>query len=99
MALKTTLVRRFMKCRTFAKEPALIPICSSCGLIRDAGGVTVDQEGWVTKRTYAKTHEHESGRPSHAHLLPGLFHGFHGESAAKPEFRDGSVSNSKSRYG
>lgn len=57
MALKTTLVRRFMKRRTLAKEPALIPICSSCGLIRDAGGVTVDQERWVTKRTYAKTHD------------------------------------------
>jgi hypothetical protein len=34
----------------------MIPICSMCGLIRDAGGVTLDQERWVTKRTYVKTH-------------------------------------------
>ena len=56
MALKTALVRQFMKRRTFAKGSAMIPICSLCGLIRDAGGVTLDQERWVTKRTYVKTH-------------------------------------------
>lgn len=56
MTLKTALVRQFMKRRTVAKEPALIPICSLCGLIRDAGGVTRDRERWVTKRTYVEAH-------------------------------------------
>ena len=56
MALKTLSRRQLVKRRMLAEEPALIPVCSSCGLIRDETGVSVDQERWVTKRTYVKTY-------------------------------------------
>jgi hypothetical protein len=56
MSLKTLLLRQPVKRRTFADKAALIPICSSCGLIRDETGGAIDQERWVTKRMYVKTH-------------------------------------------
>ena len=56
MPLKAALLRPLVRRRTFAKEPALIPIYSSCGLSRDVCGVAVDHERWVTKRVYVKTH-------------------------------------------
>jgi hypothetical protein len=58
MAMRTLLLgQQPVKRRTLADKPALIPICSSCGLIRDeTGAVAIGQEHWVTKRTYVKTH-------------------------------------------
>jgi len=53
--LKTALVRKLMKHRPYAKGSALIRVCSICGLIRDESGVAVEEERWVTKRTYEKT--------------------------------------------
>ena len=57
MAMKSLLLGpQPVKRRTLADKPALIPICSSCGLIRDETGDAIDQEHWVTKRMYVKTH-------------------------------------------
>lgn len=54
--MKTALVRTLMKRRRSATDPGLISVCSLCGLIRDERGGVVDEERWVTKRTYEKTH-------------------------------------------
>lgn len=55
--MKTFLLRQQpAKRHPLAEKPALIPICSSCGLIREATGNALGQEHWVTKRTYVKTH-------------------------------------------
>jgi len=55
--MKTLLVRQqLVKRRTLADKPVLIPICRSCGLIRDETGDAIGQEHWVTKRMYGKIH-------------------------------------------
>ena len=51
--MKTLLLRQRP---TLTDKRALIPICSSCGLIREETGSAIGQEHWVTKRTYVKTH-------------------------------------------
>jgi len=56
MPLKTVPLRQLVKRRTFAEEHRLIPVCSSCGLIRDECRVGGDRERWVTRRMYVKTH-------------------------------------------
>jgi hypothetical protein len=56
MAVKTQIFGQLVKRRTLAEARSLIPVCSSCGLIRDETGDSFHQERWVTKRTYVKTH-------------------------------------------
>jgi len=57
MAMKTLLLKQQpVKRRWLANKPALIPICSSCGLIRDENGDAIGQEHWVTKRMYVQKH-------------------------------------------
>jgi hypothetical protein len=35
-------------------KTSLLPICCICGLLRDEIGPSLDQERWVTQRTYRK---------------------------------------------
>jgi hypothetical protein len=38
------------------RETAPVGVCCICGLLRDETGPSVDDERWVTHRTYRKTH-------------------------------------------
>ncbi len=38
------------------REKSLLPVCCICGLFRDETGPTLDDERWVTQRSYRKTH-------------------------------------------
>ena len=56
MAFKILSLGHVAKRRAYAEEPSLIPACCSCGLVRNGSNVSGEQEHWVTKRTYLKTH-------------------------------------------
>lgn len=56
MAFKILSLGHLANRHPHAKEASLIPVCSSCGLVRDESNVSGEQEHWVTKRTYQKTH-------------------------------------------
>ena len=53
MAIKILSMGRLGKHYIQAYE--LVPVCSACGLIREAGGCS-GQERWITKRMYVETH-------------------------------------------
>lgn len=36
--------------------PSLLAVCCTCGLVRDEAGHSLDDERWVTRRAYRKTH-------------------------------------------
>jgi hypothetical protein len=38
------------------RETALLPVCCMCGLLRDDTRPSLDDERWVTQRTYQTTH-------------------------------------------
>jgi hypothetical protein len=38
------------------KNTSLLSVCCICGLLRDETGPSLDDERWVTQRTYRKTH-------------------------------------------
>ena len=37
-------------------KTSLLHVCCVCGLLRDETGPSLDQERWVTQRTYRKIH-------------------------------------------
>lgn len=37
-------------------QPALLPVCCQCGLIRDERGSSPDLERWLTPHTYQQTY-------------------------------------------
>lgn len=39
-----------------SREWALLPICSSCGLIQDENGPSADEGNWVEHQSYRKRH-------------------------------------------
>ena len=55
MASKILSMGRLGKHYMHTHEPALVPVCSACGLIRECGSSS-RQERWITKRTYVETH-------------------------------------------
>jgi hypothetical protein len=84
--LKTALVRKLMKRRPYAKGSALIRVCSVCGLIRDESGVAVEEERWVTKRTYEKTYGMSLAECHLTHTYgPGCFTDFMEERVRPPQ--------------
>ena len=77
MAFKILSLGHLGKRRTLADEPSLIPVCSSCGLIRDETGVSCEQARWVTKRTYVETHGRSLADSLLTHTYcPGCFTDF-----------------------
>lgn len=40
----------------FRRVTALLPVCCMCGLLRDDTGPSLDDERWITQRTYRKIH-------------------------------------------
>jgi len=77
MAVERLSLRQFVKRGPLPGEPALISVCSMCGLIRDQTGMSQTQERWVTKRTYSKTHgvSLADGHLTHTYC-PGCFTDF-----------------------
>jgi ribosomal protein L32 len=61
MAFKILSLGHLAKGHPQAEEPSLILVCSSCGLIRDENNVSSEQEHWVAKRMYLRTHDGNLG--------------------------------------
>jgi hypothetical protein len=57
MAVETLFAQKTHEALIVARREApLLPICCLCRLIREETGVSLENERWITQRTYGRTH-------------------------------------------